>query len=445
MTDSLHRRFMPYARGLATTFVLLCAVLAGTPALAASDCGGKGERACCAAERPGRPCDRGLKESGRCTRNCDCGVGPGSSIGRCVARSSDDGPRIPPLPAPPLPVPPKPSACGGEGQRACCALERLPSCNAGLMEKSGCGGNCACGVNAATGLDVPGNASGTCARPPSCGAKGDRPCTLDVQIATGRKSCNAGLAEDFIAHRCVDDGAAFREAQCRAVLGAMRAGRLPEAFKPFIAEATKHTAKLTRPDALAKAAAYVRPLQPIVPELQRIYAEVAKSKDLFEPGTLCSPSRLQARLKELSARLEPAVKSFLPTYSGHFHMAYTLNASIAAGPGIQAGYALATDYAGGTGVYVYLGPALVANASLGDSIGVQFYPQVTLESFEGWGLGFGVSAGPPTKIFSGGVDVAFTDRGTPVGIGVSAAIGLGVLPVDVAVSATHAWKMWSSK
>ncbi|MBI5716237.1 MAG: hypothetical protein HZC37_00940 [Burkholderiales bacterium] len=436
MTDSLRRWFMP----LATAIALMAGTLAGTAALAASDCGGKGERACCALERPGKPCNSGLKESGTCKKNCACGTGPGSSIGICVSKDNDDGPMIPPLPAPP-----KASACGAAGQRACCALERLPSCNAGLVEKAGCSGNCACGVNATTGLDVPGDASGTCARPASCGAKGERPCTLDVQIALGRKSCNAGLAEDFAARRCVDDSAAFREAQCHAVVGAMQAGTLPDAFKPFIDEAAKHTPKLPRPEALAKATAYVKPLAPIVPELQRIYTEVAKSKDLFRPETLCSPSRLQARLKELSARLEPVVRSFLPTYSGHFHMAYTLNASVAAGPGIQAGYALATDYAGGTGVYVYLGPALVANASLGDSVGVQFYPQVTLASFEGWGLGFGVSAGPPTKVFSGGVDVAFTDRGTPVGIGVSAAVGLGALPVDVGVSATHAWKLWSTK
>lgn len=435
----------PWRRGLLALAVLFAA-LAGAPALAASDCGGKGERACCAAERPGRPCDSGFKESGTCKRNCACGVGIGNSIGVCV--KDDDGgkpPSLPPIPLPTPPAPPKATACGGEGQRACCALERLPSCNAGLVEKGGCSGNCACGVNKTTGIDVPGNALGTCAKPPSCGAKGERPCTLDVQIATGRKSCDKGLAEDFIARRCVDDGAAFREAQCRAVVGAMQGGKLPDAFQPFVAEAKKRVPGLPKPDALAKAVAYVEPLKPIVPELQRIFGEVEKTKDLFKAETLCSPARLQARMKELSSRLEPAVKRFLPTYSGRFHMAYTLNASVAAGPGIAAGFALATDYDGGVGVYVYLGPAIVFNASLGDSVGVQFYPKVTLESFEGWGFGFGVSAGPPSKIFSGGADVAFTDRGVPVGIGISGGIGLGALPVDIEVSATHAWKLWSSR
>lgn len=36
-------------------------------------------------------------------------------------------------------------------------------------------------------------------------------------------------------------------------------------------------------------------------------------------------------------------------------------------------------------------------------------------------------------------------QGVPVGLGVSAAIGQGALPVDVGVSATHAWKLWSSR
>lgn len=337
------------------------------------------------------------------------------------------------------------SDCGGKGERACCALERLPSCDAGLVEKPGCKGKCACGVNKATGIDIPGNALGTCVKPASCGGKGERPCALDVQIATGSKSCDKGLAEDFIANRCVNDSAAFREAQCRAIVGAMQAGKLPDAFKPYVDEAKKRSPRLPRPEAMAKATAFVEPLKPIVPELQRIYSEVEKTKDLFKADTLCSPAKMQARLKELSARLEPVVKRFLPTYSGKFHMAYTLNASVAAGPGIAAGYALATDYDGGVGVYVYLGPAIVFNASLGDSVGVQFYPKVTLESFEGWGFGFGVSGGPPTKVFSGGADVAFTDRGLPVGIGISGGIGLGVLPVDVDVSATYSWKLWSSR
>ncbi len=182
-----------------------------------------------------------------------------------------------------------------------------------------------------------------------------------------------------------------------------------------------------------------------MPELQRVYTELGKVTDLFRPETMCSPARLSARLQQLSARLVPAVKQLLPTYSGRFHMAYTLNAAAAAGPGVAAGCAVVTDYDGAVGVYGYLGPSLVGNASLGESLGVQFDPKVTLDSFEGWGFGFGVAAGPPSLIFSGGADVAFTDRGVPVGMGISGGIGLGALPVDIGVSATYTWKIWSSR
>ncbi|MFO1266809.1 MAG: hypothetical protein U1F25_02260 [Rubrivivax sp.] len=182
----------------------------------------------------------------------------------------------------------------------------------------------------------------------------------------------------------------------------------------------------------------------IVGELERIHGQLARNRDLFAPDTLCVPSRLTAKLKDLARSLEPVVKAVLPKYSGHFFMAYTLNASAAAGAGVQAGYAVVTDYKGAVGVYVYLGPAVVTNASLGDSVGVQFYPQVTLDDFEGWGWGFAFSGGPPTKAFGGGIEVDF-DVAKPVGLGLSGSLGLGALPVDGSVAATHSWKLWSQR
>jgi len=45
------------------------------------------------------------------------------------------------------------SPCGDVGQRACCVVERVPSCNQGLHEVAGCTGNCACGP-ASVALDI---------------------------------------------------------------------------------------------------------------------------------------------------------------------------------------------------------------------------------------------------------------------------------------------------
>ena len=421
---------------LGRTLALLAmglAVWLPAPAAAASPCGGKGERACCVLERV-PSCDKGLTESGTCKKNCDCGKGPGSSIGMCVDASPDI------------------TSCGGKGERGCCVNERSSKnpgpCHGDLVEdlKPSCMADradhkCKCAPMGMVAL----YSAGICKERPGCGAKGGKPCTLDVQISQGRKSCNAGLVEDFIKNECVEPTPVLTEANCRAVVGLMRSKVVPDFMKPYVAAANKKKGERSKAELIASAAAYVEPLKPLVPELQRVYEGTVKAKEIFDPDTLCVPARLQAKLNSLGGQIKPVVKTFLPTYSGAFHMAYTLNASIAAGPGIAAGYAVATDYMGGTGVYVYLGPSVVFNASLGDSIGVQFYPKVTLDSFEGWGLGVGVSGGPPSKIFSGGVDVPMSDRGLPLGIGVSGGIGLGALPVDIGVSATHSWKIWSTK
>ena len=56
----------------------------------------------------------------------------------------------------------------------------------------------------------------------------------------------------------------------------------------------------------------------------------------------------------------------------------------------------------------------------------------------------GASGGPPTKVFSGGMDLSFDSNMKPMGFGPNAGIGLGALPVDVNVSWTYAIKLWST-
>ena len=67
----------------------------------------------------------------------------------------------------------------------------------------------ACAVNLVAGVhqvlgrcgDGLVNVGGVCARKGQCGALGQRPCMLTERIP----SCDRGLAEDFIKHRCVED------------------------------------------------------------------------------------------------------------------------------------------------------------------------------------------------------------------------------------------------
>ena len=90
--------------------------------------------------------------------------------------------------------------CGGDGERACCLIpfERLPSCDAGLVESGSCTGTLGTGN---CGL---GDCSLAMCVDPQCGALGERACCLDEHIP----SCDSGLVEDITA-----DGA------CSTVLG----------------------------------------------------------------------------------------------------------------------------------------------------------------------------------------------------------------------------------
>ncbi len=92
-------------------------------------------------------------------------------------------------------------ACGAEGQRPCTLFERVPSCNAGLVERPGqcvhpsCGrdGERACNV----GERIPScdgslvELAGRCYVRGQCGAEGQRACAVVERVP----SCNAGLVE----------------------------------------------------------------------------------------------------------------------------------------------------------------------------------------------------------------------------------------------------------
>ena len=130
-------------------------------------CGGLNERACCVTERV-PSCDSGLVEVSGCSGSCTCGgFNPAGikSLGTCRA--------------------PAPLTCGANGQRACCVTERIPSCNSGLIEVSGCPGSCRCGGANPLGL----RSSGTCRSTVTCGGHSQRACCITERAAP----CNEGL------------------------------------------------------------------------------------------------------------------------------------------------------------------------------------------------------------------------------------------------------------
>ena len=113
-----------------------------------------------------------------------------------------------------------PVLCGASGQRACKLWERIPSCDAGLVEDLAAGmcrteKQFSCGAanqracklweripscNRGLYEDL---LAGRCKKPAppkplACGAKNQRPCKLWERIP----SCNRGLVEDFLAGKC---------------------------------------------------------------------------------------------------------------------------------------------------------------------------------------------------------------------------------------------------
>ena len=78
--------------------------------------------------------------------------------------------------------------CGGLGERACCsATSEGPNCDAGLIEVAGCSGDCLCGG----ANPLLWTASGTCHQPRACGGDGERACCS----AERASACDPGLRE----------------------------------------------------------------------------------------------------------------------------------------------------------------------------------------------------------------------------------------------------------
>lgn len=88
------------------------------------------------------------------------------------------------------------TGCGGEGQRACCwgvfeYADGGAACDGGKVEVPGCAGNCLCG---GAGLGI--ESLGTCVEPGPCGGKGERACCIGtLEFASGGLSCDSGLYE----------------------------------------------------------------------------------------------------------------------------------------------------------------------------------------------------------------------------------------------------------
>jgi hypothetical protein len=329
------------------------------------------------------------------------------------------------------------------------------------------------------------NVGGVCARKGECGALGQRPCQLTERLP----SCNKGLAEDFLKHRCVEDQVA--RAACTVLVDAIWTGKevigllnqmpalheVREAmYKPLGLDVDGKLDEI-RQKALGEV---TRPLEQRFTELKRIAqwmnnpANLDKLKQIFSPQAVCSstPARLDEALRrhglvplEFIQPAKPRVSwlgirdahahwlgSEDPNHR-HFYMGYQLALQGAKWGGATLGISGVTDFRGNGGMYIFAGPQVVTNVGGGLDARVLFFTSANMGTFEGydWSPGGSVDV---KKLANVGVELIFegivfdrlfagqTSELTVLrGFGIGGGVGMGVNKGDVGVSITHSWRL----
>ena len=246
---------------------------------------------------------------------------------------------------------------------------------------------------------------------------------------------------------------------CKTTVGALKAGK---AVAGFMQQALP-TAKQRRDSAqnqfkndpnyrnqlLSQITNRLQAYQDKVPELKQIALAMnnpqnrGKLDAIFGTDNFCTDSIAEMDRKLIQAGLAPqfAVVRGRGADDSHFYLGYQITLGGGVGVGAQIGIAGVTDFRGNGGKYWFIGPQGITNAAVGLTAEVAFFPNVPLSSFDGWGSGVGLSAGPPSKVVSGAVDVMLDETVKLFqGFGFGPGVGVGVSPVDGAFSYTHSWK-----
>lgn len=246
---------------------------------------------------------------------------------------------------------------------------------------------------------------------------------------------------------------------CKATVGALKAGKAVAGFMQQVLP----TAKQRRDGAqnqfkndanyrnqlLSQITNRLQAYQGTVPELKRIALAMNNPQNrgkldvIFGTDNFCTDSVATMDQKLIQAGLAPqfAVVQSRGADDSHFYLGYTITLGGGVGVGAQVGLSGVTDFRGNGGKYWFIGPQGITNAAVGITAEVAFFPNVPLSSFAGWGAGVGLSAGPPSKVVSGAVDVMLDETVKQFqGFGFGPGVGVGVSPVDGAFSYTHSWK-----
>lgn len=290
-------------------------------------------------------------------------------------------------------------------------------------------------------------------RTENCGGGNEPICS----ILKGDKLCKRGLTPNYAIGECVDLG--VKEAACKASIATLRGGvKAMGAVLGTFKEVVKKTDSAHVDfDAL---------FQTLIKNIdkRREYAAVSRVAEaalaksdalsgLFDPDRICKKgaAHLDARLVEIlgfnpsralnkkKARLFDANPMVSTAFAAtRDYWAFSLG--VAAHKAIGGAFALSyvTDFGGHGGTFISIGPEIATNIDVGGSVGVQFFNDSRLADFAGWGWDGGGSGGPAV---SGGIDLSLSGDFKMQGWGVSAGLGIGVLPVDVSFGGTQTWRL----
>jgi hypothetical protein len=330
------------------------------------------------------------------------------------------------------------------------------------------------------------NVGGVCAKKGACGALGQRPCQLTERFP----SCDKGLAEDFLKHRCVEDQLA--RAACTVLVDAIWTGKQIAGLLNKIPDLHDLNEILRRElgldvegrlEELTDTAVreVTRPLGPRYAELKRIAdwmnqpANLSKLQQIFSSQAVCSntPVKFDETLKRLGLVPQEFIQPKKPGVSWlgirdahahwlgsedpnhrHFYMGYLVAIQGAYWGGATLGLSGVTDFRGNGGMYLFLGPQAVTNIGGGLDARLLFFTSANMGTFEGfdWSIGGNVDIKKPGNV---GAELMFegivldrliagqrSDLTVLRGFGIGAGVGAGKVPVgEAGVSITHSWRL----
>jgi hypothetical protein len=292
----------------------------------------------------------------------------------------------------------------------------------------------------------------------TCGAVNQRPCNFFERFP----SCDKGLAEDFIKHKCITPQPLVQEQVCRTIVAeigmGIRSASRPTLIAlggPLVETMTQKQSQALQRAGLTVVKQEVKKIDPAFWKATMKAANAAKkakadAAKLFSPDVLCSPDRLQSELAKGAWNIARSYKGdkvyatvgLTPKVQPIVGLLPTLYAATEVRPGPNGDLVPV----GRPALFFSLGVSGQAAFSASDVLGLALALRKDMDEFGGWAYDAsgGVASeevGEPVEV-GVGVDVGFNATTfTPDTLGASIDFGLGVgLPFSL--TASYSWRLY---